>query len=254
MPDHSDNTAEPTPAEPSGRMRLARFLAGAGVASRRASEELIRQGRITVNNVPVMTPAFTVDPLADVVCADGRRVSSAAPVTILLNKPRGYTCTAKDEHAERLVTELFPPQFGRLFTVGRLDCESEGLLLCTNDGDLAHRLMHPRYGVRKSYRVWVAGTVRPEQVATMLAGVTNNDEFLRAAEVSIAERYPGGTVLGMVLTEGRKREIRRLCTAVGLRVERLVRVAYGPLKLGDLATGQWRHLTAAEVGSLAEGG
>jgi len=228
-------------------MRLARFLAAAGIASRRRAEDLIRAGKVTVNGAVVDTPAFTVDPAADAVFFAGAPVTVSAKQTILLNKPRGYTCSAKDEHAEHLVTELLPKEFGRLFTVGRLDRDSEGLLLCTNDGELAQRLAHPRHGVRKTYHVWVRGAVQPHVLKTFLDGITGNGEFLHAVAARVCDLYPAGTVIELVLAEGRKREIRRLCLAVGLTIERLVRVAYGPLRLGTLHSGQWRHLTPEEV-------
>jgi 23S rRNA pseudouridine2605 synthase len=232
-------------------MRLARFLARAGVASRRAAEELIRAGRVSVNGRTVETPATVVEPASDTVSFDGRPLRPATQtVTVMLHKPPGYTCTAHDPHAERLVGELLPPELGRVFTIGRLDCASEGLLLCTNDGDLAFRCAHPRYGVRKTYRVVIATPFAPERIDQFCEGAVHNGERLAAAEARLVSRDGGRTEIELVLTEGKKREIRRLCACFGLKVARLLRIAYGPLELGDLPTGRWRHLQAAELRAL----
>ena len=231
-------------------VRIARYLAATGLAARRKCEELITAGRVTINGVPVTTPATKVQPKTDRVCVDGQPVAPARRVVLLLHKPPGYTCSAEDVHAERLVTELLPKDAGRLFTVGRLDRDSEGLLLCTNDGDLAERLAHPRYEVPKVYRVEVAGRVRPEIPRRMLEGVIDDGDRLHAAEARIVSSSPTKSILELVLKEGKKREIRRLCDQLRLEVRCLRRIAYGPLRLAGLPPGVWRELTAHELAQL----
>ncbi len=246
--------AKPVPAEAAGAaepMRLARYLAACGVAARRKAEELIQAGRITVNGAAVTTPAFNVTPGADRVAFDGKPVEPPRRRTaVVLNKPPGYTCSAADEHAERLVGELLPPALGRLFTVGRLDRDSEGLLICTDDGDLAQLLAHPRHEVSKTYRVRVVPHSTPEILARMCDGLEDEGDLLRCSQARVWKREARGDVLELVLKEGKKREIRRLCRQCGLRILRLQRTRYGTLELGDLPEGGWRHLTAAETEAL----
>lgn len=241
--------ADSAAASPVG-MRLARYLAGCGVASRRACEGLIRAGLVSVNGTVVASPAVSVLPDRDQVCYRGRRVLPQAPVCLALNKPAGYTCSARDAHAERLVYELVPRRLGRLFTVGRLDRDSEGLILLTNDGDLAQHLAHPSRGIRKTYHVDVQGRLAGGCLTRLRDGVFDDGDTLRPVTVGVLEAGPERSVLRLVLQEGRKREIRRLCAAVGLRVLRLRRVAFGPLQLGGLASGAWRELTPSEIAAL----
>lgn len=232
------------------RWRIGRFLAAAGLGARRKCEELVTAGRVTVNGQAIDTPAVTVDPLTDVVCCDGRRLRVEALAYVLLYKPRGYTCSAADKHAEHLVYELMPKELGRLVTVGRLDCDSEGLLILTNDGRLVLHLTHPRYEIPKTYRVWARGLATPDALARWKAGVEHAGEILRIAEARIDSQGTGGAVLTLTLKEGKKREIRRLCQLSGLVVMRLQRLSLGPLQLGELKPGEWRHLTPAEVAAL----
>jgi 23S rRNA pseudouridine2605 synthase len=231
-------------------VRIARFLAAAGLAARRKCEELVTAGRVTVNGAAVTSPATLVRPGTDRVCVDGKPVTPARRVVLLLHKPPGYTCSADDAHAERLVTDLLPATAGRLFTVGRLDRDSEGLLLCTNDGELAERLSHPRYQVPKTYRVEVAEPVAPAVLRRFRAGLTDQGERLCVAEGRIVSTGPTKSVLELVLKEGKKREIRRLCESAGLKVCRLCRIAYGPLLLAGLPPGTWRELTPEELTGL----
>lgn len=246
------SASPPNPASgplPDGPVRLARFLAAVGLGSRRGCEELICDGQIRVNGEIVTEPGTNVTPGEDEVTHNDRPVRPAKSVTILLNKPRGYTCSASDAHAEKLVTELFPKVPGRLFTVGRLDRDSEGLVLATNDGALAQSLQHPRCGVRKVYKVTVAGKPPPDVLRIMTKGIEHGGDFLRAESASwMAKRE--GKVLRIVLTEGKNREIRRLCSALGLTVHRLQRIQYGPLSLTNLRPGRWRSLSAAELANL----
>jgi 23S rRNA pseudouridine2605 synthase len=231
-------------------VRLNRFLATAGLGSRRGVEELIAAGRVTINGRVVEEPGTQVAPGKDQVSLDGEPVpAGAAPIYILLFKPRGVLTTAYDPHGRRTVLDLLPParSGARLFPVGRLDLESEGLVLLTNDGALTHRLLHPRYHVAKRYRVWTDPAPSPAALAALARGVQIAPRVTtRAAEIT-----PRG-VRGfeIVLKEGKKRQIRLMCEAVGLRVTRLVRVSLGPLRIGRLRPGQHRPLTAAEVESL----
>ena len=231
-------------------MRIAKYLASAGLGSRRACERFVEAGRVSVNGERVCTPAHTIDPGKDDVRLSGRPVRPKPLRTILLYKPRGYTCSDRDEHAVHLVAELLPSHLRQLHTVGRLDQNSEGLLLCTNDGQLAHRMTHPRYGVRKTYRVRVKGAVSDAVPRVFRDGIVDRGERLQALETRVVQRRGRESVLEVVMGEGKKREVRRLCRQVGLEVLRLRRTKLGRLTLRGLAPGQWRELTPAEVRSL----
>jgi 23S rRNA pseudouridine2605 synthase len=225
-------------------MRLQAFLARAGVASRRKAEELILKGLVRVNGeVAHLGQRVGTGDLVEVA---GRRVElSQKRVVLALHKPRGYTTTRSDPHAEKTVYELLPEIPG-LHPVGRLDRESEGLLLFTNDGELLFRLTHPRYGVRKVYRVWTERGTLPEAVCRKLVeGVALEDGPARALACRPA---PGGAIL--TLGEGRKREVRRMLKAVGYPVKRLLRLQVGPIRLGNLPPGKWRRLSEEEVAAL----
>ena len=230
-------------------MRLARFLATAGIGSRRSCERLIRDGRVNVNASVIDQPATNVDPEIDAVTCDGKPVRPRRSVYLALNKPRGFTCSNADEHADRLVSELFPARYGRLFTVGRLDRDSEGLILVTNDGEFAQRINHPKFGVLKRYRAKVAGKPPPDVLERMIQGFEHGGEFLKAERVRWAPRENGKTLL-LTLREGKKREVRRMCTACGLTVRRLTRESVGPVHLRRLKAGKWRHLTDEELDAL----
>ena len=227
-------------------LRLQTFLARAGVASRRKAEELIRQGRVRVNGA-VATLGQKVN-LGDVVEVDGKRVEPLAErVVLALHKPRGYTTTRHDPHAQRTVFHLLPPIPG-LHPIGRLDRDSEGLLLFTNDGSLTLRLTHPRYGVRKVYRVWTERGTLPRSVCQrLLEGVELEDGPARALACRPA---PGGALL--TLAEGRKREVRRMLKEGGYPVKRLLRLQVGPIPLGQLPPGKWRRLSPEEVEALLQ--
>jgi len=227
-------------------VRIAKFLASAGLGSRRGCEEFIRAGRVRVNDKIIFSPAINVVSGRDEIRFDDKPVKPAAPVYLLLYKPVGYTCSAKDEHAEHLLSELIPERFGRLFTVGRLDRDSEGAIICTNDGALAQRLAHPRYEFTKYYRVWVRGRVFPETLRQLEKGITDEGDLLHAERAMIHRRQAEVTVLDLILKGGKKREIRRLCRSFGLAVVRLLRTTCGPVQLGRLKAGEWRHLHAAE--------
>ncbi|HEX8646136.1 MAG TPA: pseudouridine synthase [Thermoleophilaceae bacterium] len=228
-------------------MRLAKHLAHAGVASRRAAERLIAAGRVTVEGEVVTDPARDV--AGDVeVAVDGEQVRAERRVVYAVNKPRGVVSTAADTHGRPTVVELIPGESRRLYPVGRLDADTTGLLLLTNDGELANLLTHPRYEVEKVYRVRVKPDLKPESVEALRAGVRLEDGFARAERV----RELSSARVEIVLTEGRKRQVRRMCEAVGHRVVDLERVRFGPLRLGALAKGAHRRLTPEEVEALRE--
>lgn len=222
-------------------MRLQQFLARAGIASRRKAEDLIRSGRVSINNQVVGIGA--VVQTGDIVRLDGERVRMPQKnVVIALHKPKGYTTTHEDEHAEKLVYELVPKHPG-LHSVGRLDKDTEGLLLLTNDGHLTQLLTHPRNQVRKLYRAWCKrGRVSKEACQQLVQGVMLGDGLARALEAQ-----PVKDGIKLVMTEGRKREVRRMLSKVGYPVERLIRLAVGPIELGDLEAGTWRYLTPEEI-------
>jgi pseudouridine synthase len=230
---------------------LSRFLAMCGLVSRRGAARWIIDGRVAVNGQTVTEPGRRVVPGVDEVMVDGRVATVEAHVYIMLNKPPGYTCSASDPHAEKLALDLIDGVSQRLFSVGRLDRDSEGLLLFTNDGDLANRLAHPRYEVSKVYHVEVQGKVTQELLASLVAGIIDEGERLCAKSAELQERTAATAALKIVLSQGRKREIRRMCRQLGWSVKRLQRKSFGALELGGLAPGDWRRLTDAEVARLS---
>jgi len=233
-------------------LRLNRFLANAGVASRRAVERWIVAGRVTVNGEVVTHPGQQIVRLRDVVCVDGMPVDIVAePCHVLLYKPVGVLSTTADPQGRPTVLQVLGDAAGgrRLYPIGRLDHDSEGLLLLTDDGALTHRLLHPRYHVAKRYRVWTVPAAAAAQLEHLARGVTLDDgERTRPADV---EPAAAGS-FAIVLREGRKRQIRRMCRAVGLHVVRLVRTHFGPLSLGRMRPGGHRLLDAGEVAALCE--
>jgi 23S rRNA pseudouridine2605 synthase len=228
-------------------MRLAKFLATAGVASRRASEQLIRDGRVTVDGLQVTDPARDVG-AEHAVVLDGTAVEPVAErVVYAVNKPSGVVCTAHDPQRRPTIVSLVPSRL-RLYPVGRLDIDATGLILLTNDGDLANRLTHPRYEVPKTYRVVVWGApVSQRAVAALRAGVQLDDGLTAPARV----RRLAWDTIELTIREGRNRQVKRMCEHVGYRVRRLTRVAFGPLTLADLPEGGHRVLDASEVEALA---
>jgi 23S rRNA pseudouridine2605 synthase len=235
---------------PAGSERLQRFLARAGIGSRRACEELIRAGRVMINSVVVRAMGTTVLPGRDTVRVDGKTVQPQRPLTLMLHKPAGTVTTLKDPEGRRLVTDLLPPDLPRLYPVGRLDYWTEGLLLLTNDGHLALHLSHPRYGVPKVYEVKVKGIPAAEALQRLVAGVRSRGEPLRALRVRQLRVAQKNATLEVVVTEGRHHHVRRLCEAIGHPALRVLRVALGPLRLGDLPRGAFRPLNDAEVRAL----
>jgi 23S rRNA pseudouridine2605 synthase len=229
--------------------RLQKLLAAAGVGSRRACDELIAQGRVTVDG-EVAELGQRVDPHRADVRVDGERVNvNPELIYLVLNKPRGYVTTAEDPEGRPTVLDLVDVG-QRIFPVGRLDMDTEGLLLLTNDGTLTHALTHPSYEVERTYIAQVVGRPSRGQLSSLRRGVDLDDGPARARSVRSLGDAKGRAMLELVLTEGRKREVRRMLDAVGLPVERLARTAYGGVELGDLRQGRWRPLTQQEIGRL----
>ena len=227
-------------------MRLAKYLASAGVASRRACEQIVRAGRVTVGGATVADPARDVQP-GDAVAVDGRPVSPLHErLVYALNKPAGVVSTARDPQGRPTVVTLLP-QTERLYPVGRLDIDTTGLILLTNQGELAHRLTHPGFEVEKTYRAVVGGRpVREPELQALRDGVELEDGRTSPARV----RRIAADTIELTIHEGRKRQVKRMCEAVGHPVRRLERVAFGPLQLGDLPRGRWRRLGEAEIETL----
>jgi 23S rRNA pseudouridine2605 synthase len=231
--------------------RLQKFLSRAGVASRRAAEEIIRAGRVSVNGQVVTEMGTKVDPGRDAVRLDGRRVKiEALPLTVMLHKPSGYISSRKDPQGRRVVMELLGENLrSRVYPVGRLDYDATGLLLLTGDGELAHRLMHPSHQVPRTYRVTVTGEVARTTLTALRAGLVLDDREVAAA-VAVKKREADKTVLELTVWEGRYHLVKRLLEQVGHPVLKLKRLALGPLHLGRLPRGKYRLLTNAEVGAL----
>ncbi|MCX6993207.1 MAG: pseudouridine synthase [Kiritimatiellaeota bacterium] len=257
--------------------RLHKYLAACGLGSRRACEGLIADGRVSVDGKVVREQGVCIDPARQAVCLDQRPVASQAKIFLVLNKPRGFLCTARDPQGRRTFLSLLPPLQERVFTVGRLDRDSEGLLLVTNDGDLAHTLMHPRHGVEKIYRVWTATRLTTEQERRLRTGVTSQGERLYLNDIRPVETQSEKNVYQVRLVAGRNRHIRRMFEVLGIAILRLQRVAIGPLTLDHLRSGPpaklpspqslrasvaggcvalragaWRHLKDEEVQALRQ--
>lgn len=228
-------------------MRLQKYLSAAGLCSRREAEKWIEAGRVTVNGA-VAALGASAEPGVDCVCVDGRELSlPTAHTYIMLHKPRGYVTTLSDERGRRTVAELVEDVGVRLYPVGRLDLESEGLLIMTDDGEIANRLMHPRHGVEKTYHVRVKGSGLDTAAEKMRHPMSDGTDRFLGAKVEILRRAVDGGELAMTIREGKNREIRRMCALVGLSVSRLCRVRQGDLLLGDLPSGKWRPLREDEV-------
>ena len=231
--------------------RLQKFLAKAGVSSRRAGEKLIREGRVKVNGRIITQMGFTVDPAVDLVEVDNRPVKPVRQKEyIILHKPVGFVTTMNDPFGRPTVRDLLQGIKRRIFPVGRLDLNSSGLLVMTNDGELANRLMHPSFGVEKEYLVRVDGLPGPEALEKLAKGVLLDDGLTMPAKVRLIKAGRPTSVLSLVLKEGRNRQVRRMLEAVNHPVLSLKRIRFGPLTLKGLKSRQWRRLTAAEVKAL----
>jgi 23S rRNA pseudouridine2605 synthase len=229
--------------------RLQKYLASCGIASRRGAEALIEDGRVTVNGA-VAELGCKVDPAADTIIFDGVPVGKEENVYILLNKPEGLVTTVKDTHDRETVMDCLDGVKARVYPVGRLDMDVGGVLLLTNDGELANRLIHPRYKVAKVYLGWVWGHVDDESIAQLRRGVWLEDGVTAPAKVRVVKRSSGQTCLRLEIYEGKKREVKRMCIGVGHRVASLSRIVFCGLQVGDLSAGEWRYLSDDEVAAL----
>jgi 23S rRNA pseudouridine2605 synthase len=231
-------------------LRLNKILAQTGLTSRRGADRLIADGRVAVNGRVVREAGTLADPARDRITVDGQPLPSAEPRRyVLLHKPPGYLSARRDPGGRRVVTDLVPDG-ARLYPVGRLDADAEGLLLLTNDGALTHRLLHPRYALPRVYEVEVEGCVTPGALARWRAGVVLDDGPARPRAVRLLRGGRRSSRLRLTFTEGRKHEVKRYCQALGHPVRRLRRIAFGPLRLGDLPPGASRPLAAAEIRRL----
>ncbi|MBQ2971114.1 MAG: rRNA pseudouridine synthase [Ruminococcus sp.] len=234
-------------------VRLQKMLADCGVDSRRKCEELIRRGNVKVNG-KVAVIGDKVDPYTDKVYVKGKRVTAAAKPKyryIMLNKPRGYVTTMSDERGRKCIKELIEDIEERVYPIGRLDKDSEGMLLLTNDGDFANHIMHPKKHINKVYRVTVRPAITEEMVEKLQTGIVLDGRKTAPAQVRVVTKQEGRVVLEIVIREGRNRQIRRMCESLGLEVARLKRIAVGTVKLGGLKQGMYRDLSADEVKRLS---
>ena len=231
-------------------VRLQKYMAESGIASRRKSEELIAAGKVKVNGVTASI-GDKINPRKDIVSVDGRKLTAVKDsVYIMLHKPRGFITTMSDEMDRKCVAELISDVGARVYPVGRLDKDSEGLLLLTNDGEFANNMTHPSKHVPKTYRVTVRPDITEEQINRFMTGIMIDGKMTLPANVNVISKEPGRVVLEVVICEGRNRQIRKMCEELGLEVARLKRVAVGPVKLGMLPQGKWRNLTPQEIHSL----
>ena len=251
MSEPAETPGVPQPPYP---MRLQKFLARAGVASRRGSEDLMTAGRVSVNGRTVTALGSKVDPQRDVVAVDGREVHLAdGAVYLMLHKPAGVLTTMKDPQGRPCVASLVPTQrYPGLFPVGRLDCDTTGLLLFSTDGELAQRLLHPSHHVEKTYVARVAGVPSEAQLERLRRGITLDDGPCQPAKVRLLGTQGGEARVRIVIAEGRKRQVKRMFSAIHHQVLALHREKFGPLELGGLQEGSWRLLTHEEVAALKE--
>lgn len=231
-------------------IRLQKFLAEAGVASRRASEQAIVAGRVTVNGKVVVQLGTKIEPHQDRVAVDGQPVARKRKLYIAVNKPPGVMCTRGVEDDRKKIGDLLPKEWTELFSVGRLDYHSEGLIFLTNDGDFCLKLTHPRYRIPRIYVAWVEGRVTREMLRNFTQGVISAGEKLQARRARLISANNSNSIVEMELAEGKNREVRRLFESQNLVVRRLQRIQIGPIKLGQLPVGKWRALTEPEIKSL----
>lgn len=230
--------------------RIQKIISASGLMSRRRAEQYITDGKVTVNGA-VAGLGDKADPETDEICVDGVKLDSAPKaVYVMVNKPKGYVSTAHDEQGRKCVTELAADVGTRLYPVGRLDMYSEGLIILTNDGDFANKLMHPSHNVSKTYRTWVSGEDIGYAVEIMRGPLDIDGYIISPAEVDIVMVKGRNAVLDITIHEGRNRQVRKMCEQTGLHVDKLCRISEGGIELGDLKSGQWRYLTAEEVADL----
>lgn len=232
--------------ENSEKVSLSKYLSVCGTASRRKSCDLIKQGKVRVNGETIKEPGYKISPL-DKVTFEGKEVVSQEKIYIMLNKPRGYICTNDDPHAPLKAVDLIalPPEQAdiRLFSAGRLDKDSEGLLIFTNDGDYAEKIMHPKHETLKNYQVKTVSEIPDVMLDKLRRGINDDNEFLKPYKI----KKEGGNVYTFILNEGKKREIRRMVKFAGTEVASLKRIALGALTLGSLETGKWKYLSPEEI-------
>ena|SRR5437867_4145230 len=233
-------------------VRLQKFLAESGVASRRASEQIILGGRVAVNGETVAAVGLKVDPRHDVVTVDGQRVRARRKIYVALNKPPRIVCSRQDELGRPTIYDLLPKEWRHLHSVGRLDYNSEGLIFLTNDGELSLRLTHPRYGIHKKYLATVEGRVDGEMIRRFTHGIWYQGERFKAEKTRLVSTSQTQTVVELDLAEGKYREVRRMFESQARTVQRLQRVQIGRIKLGELRPGKWRTLTETEIKSLLD--
>ncbi|WP_298866032.1 pseudouridine synthase [uncultured Gimesia sp.] len=248
-PPNSDTDSS---AEDVHLIRLQKFLAATGLGSRRHCEEYIETGRVTIDGEAASEFGVKVDPETQVICVDGERVRLQPRRYYLLNKPTGFLCTNNDPAGRRRVIDLFPNEGQRLFTVGRLDENSEGLILVTNDGAMAERLAHPRYKVPRTYHVQVVGNPTREKLDELRKGVRFKEGVFRVSGLKYLRKQGKSTFLELTLHEGQNREIRRMMARIGHKVIQLIRVRFGPLNIGKLKSGEYKRLTDWELKKLRD--
>ena len=231
-------------------MRLQVFLSHNGVCSRRQAMEVIQDGRVKVNGVKVIEPSFDVTG-KEVIVVDGKAITVKSYVYVMLNKPVGYTTTKEDPHASRIIMELLPAHLQHVAPVGRLDKDTEGLLLLTNDGDLAFKLTHPKFHCGKTYELRFNGKFKDDQKKKIEQGVMIDGEKTAPCRIMYIKYNDGQTSLSITIHEGKKRQIRRMFAECGFKLDHLKRIAMGPVKLGALPKGQWRLLEEKEIKSLS---
>ena len=232
--------------------RLQKIISAAGITSRRAAEELIKKGKVTVNGITAK-PGDSADIDTDKICVDGRIIGRRAESTyIMLNKPRGYVTTLSDEKGRPCIAELVKDVGKRIYPVGRLDMYSEGLVILTDDGNFANRLMHPSHEITKTYHAWISGKCSDAALTRMRMPFDIDGYETKPAEVEIIYSCADYTQLSISIHEGRNRQIRKMCEQTGLKLIKLKRVAEGKLELGNLKSGKWRSLTERELQELSE--
>lgn len=232
-------------------MRLNKYLSKCGVASRRKADRLIQQGRVSINGEKIAELGVIIDENRDEVSIDGKMVTlPPEPVYVMLNKPRGFVTSLKDEYGRKTVTELVKNVGQRVYPVGRLDLDTEGVLLLTDDGELAYRLTHPKFQIRKVYVATVKGAFPPELVARFEEGIELEDGFVATAKGKLLSSQDKFSTLQLELTEGRKREVRRLCRMLGFPVQQLKRTKFGGLSCEGMKVGSWRYLNRKEIDRL----
>jgi len=232
------------------RMRLQVALAHAGLASRRRSADLVRQGKVKVNGRVVLEPGFRVDPARDIITCGRERCVPEKPIYILLNKPRGVLSTSRDMRGRKTVLDLVSNDGNRLYHVGRLDKDSSGLLLLTNDGEVTYRLTHPKFEIKRVYQVAISGSLKEEDRSRLAKGIILEGERTSPCEIKILKRNIGKTIISVKLHEGKKRQIRNMFQKFGYHVLKLKRLRFGPLELKGLEAGEHRSLTTHETKSL----